>query len=77
MKKRFLAALSLMGWFLVGGSAIVGWNNETKLEPIIESYTISTGSVGIGGTLSVDKTSAKEGDIVTITVTLDNNKKIG
>jgi len=77
MKKRILPTLSLMGYLLVGGNTIVGCNSETKPEPIVETYKITIGIIGEGGTLSFDKESAKEGDTITISVALGTNKKIG
>lgn len=76
MKKKFLATLSLMGCLLVGRSTLVGCNSEVKPEPITETYTISKGNIGVGGTVIFDKESAKKGEVVTISVATNTNYKI-
>lgn len=67
MKKKFLVSMMLIICLIIGTVALVACNDKT--------YAITIAAAE-HGTVTADKTTAKEGEIVTLTVTPDDNYRL-
>lgn len=73
MNIKKIAASFVAAALLLGSTAYAAVADDSSISAQSDTYAITKGTAGSGGSFEIDKTEAAEGDTVTVTATHGQN----